>query len=71
MGMAHFEVPPLSLLALILLFGFIRWIMRQVRHSRVAQDQPNPKAPRPLKPKSGYSLSPWLVIPFPETERMR
>jgi IS1 family transposase len=53
MGMEPIEVAPLNLLALILLFGFVRWVLWLVKVSRRVQAPPCSKALRPLKPKTG------------------
>jgi IS1 family transposase len=53
MGMAHLEVSPFNLLALIGLFGFMCWVLRLVRGRRSVLKLSHPRTPRPLKPKTG------------------
>ena len=52
MGPDHIEVPLLNVLVLVPLFGLIRLVFRLAFSQCRTAEQPQPGAPRPLKPKS-------------------
>jgi len=53
MGLSHVGVAPVNLLALILVFGLVRLVLRLAGRWYPVPETPQPKAPRPLKPKTG------------------
>jgi transposase-like protein len=53
MGPDHLEFAPLNVLVLVLLFGLFRLVFRLALSQCRTAEQPRPKVPRPLRPKSG------------------